>query len=133
MTAKKYKNFIIYWIPVIIYCILIFIQSSYPSCSGIPDLPHMDKLLHYIGYAILGALFFRAFMSMELAENIKLVFMLSIISSTLYGISDEIHQYYISYRNADIMDVLADMTGSVFGVYAYYKFFVTASYSVRHR
>lgn len=39
------------------------------------------------------------------------------LASTLYGISDELHQYYVPYRNADLMDVLADMFGSVCGVY----------------
>ena len=44
---------------------------------------------------------------------------LGIILSSLYGISDEIHQHYVPYRDADIMDALADIIGSIFGVYIY--------------
>ena len=47
-------------------------------------------------------------------------FLLSIAASTGYGISDEIHQYFVPYRSADIMDVLADMVGSCIGVMAYF-------------
>ena len=45
--------------------------------------------------------------------------LLSIASSSLYGITDELHQHYVTYRNADLMDVLADVLGSILGVYAY--------------
>jgi hypothetical protein len=26
----KYRNFLMYWLPVVFYCTVIFIQSSYP-------------------------------------------------------------------------------------------------------
>jgi len=45
--------------------------------------------------------------------------MLSILSSSLYGISDELHQYFVPYRSAEGMDILADILGSVFGVFIY--------------
>ncbi|MDL1988835.1 MAG: VanZ family protein [Deltaproteobacteria bacterium] len=111
------KKFIYHWLPVIIYCLLIFIQSSYPSPENIPNLPYLDKLIHFAAYAILGILFFRAFRTQRFKENINLVIMLSILSSSLYGMSDEVHQYFVPYRNADIMDFLADVMGSICGVY----------------
>jgi VanZ family protein len=43
--------------------------------------------------------------------------MLSILSSSLYGMSDEVHQYFVPQRNADIMDFFADVMGSICGVY----------------
>ena len=45
--------------------------------------------------------------------------LLSIASSSLYGITDELHQHYVPYRNADLTDVLADIFGSILGVYVY--------------
>jgi len=113
------KKFIYYWLPILIYCFLIFTQSSYPSPERIPVLPHLDKLLHFIAYAILGVLFFRAFRNQRFKENINMVIMLSIISSSLYGMSDEIHQYFVPSRNADIMDFFADVAGSICGVYVF--------------
>jgi len=54
---------------------------------------------------------------------------LSILSSSLYGLSDEIHQYFVAYRDADIMDILADMAGSICGVYIFKLFLPKLSVS----
>jgi len=116
---KKLHIFFYYWFPIIIYCVLIFIQSSYPSIESVPKLPHMDKVLHFVGYALLGALFLRAFKTSRIKNNLKFMLILSILLSSLYGISDEIHQYLIPYRDADLMDVLADTLGGIMGVYIY--------------
>ena len=116
---KRYKNFLYYWFPVLIYCLLIYLQSSYPSPDSVPDLPYLDKLIHLAVYALLGILFFRAYMTQSFKDNIKLVMALSIVSSSLYGVSDEIHQYYVTCRSAELMDVLADILGSICGVFAY--------------
>ena len=113
------KKFIYYWLPVIIYCLLIFIQSSYPSPESIPALPYIDKILHFVAYAILGVLFFRAFRTQRFKENINLVIVLSILSSSLYGLSDEIHQYFVPCRDTDIMDFFADVMGSICGVFIF--------------
>jgi VanZ family protein len=111
-----YKNFLFYWFPVIIYCLIIFIQSSYPSPETTPDLPYFDKLLHFSAYGVLGALFLRAFKTTQFKNNINLVIILSILASSFYGISDEVHQYFVPCRNADIMDAFADTAGSICGV-----------------
>lgn len=113
------KNFLIYWFPIILYCLLIFIQSSYPSFKNAPELPYIDKVLHFVAYALLGALFLRAFKTSRIKNNLKLMLILSFVLSSLYGISDEIHQYFVPYRDADFMDVLADMLGGIMGVYIY--------------
>jgi len=113
------KNFLIYWFPIILYCLLIFIQSSYPSFKNAPELPYIDKVLHFVAYALLGALFLRAFKTSRIKNNVKLMLILSVLLSSLYGISDEIHQYFVPYRSADLMDVLADILGGLAGVYIY--------------
>jgi len=76
-------------------------------------------VLHFVAYAILGALFSRAFKTSRIKNNVKLMLILSVLLSSLYGISDEIHQYFVPYRDADFMDVLADMLGGIMGVYIY--------------
>lgn len=119
VVTGRYKNFLFYWFPVIIYCLIIFIQSSYPVPETVSDLPYFDKLLHFFAYAVLGALFLRAFKTTGFKNNIKLVITLSILTSSLYGISDELHQYFVPCRNADIMDALADIFGSICGVYLF--------------
>ena len=115
VRLNKLHNFFSYWLPILLYCLLIFIQSSYPSPRIEPNLPNFDKVLHFMGYALLGALFLRAFYSTSINRRLKLIFMLSILLSGLYGISDEIHQPFVPYRDADAMDALADFLGGAFG------------------
>lgn len=109
------RIFVFYWLPVILYCLLIFIQSSYPATDSLPAIPYMDKLAHAAAYALLGFLFFRLFQTTGIQKSAVLLVTLSALASSLYGISDEIHQYFVPSRTADIMDVLADAVGSVLG------------------
>ena len=115
---SSYKNFFYYWFPVIIYCALIFFQSSRPVPESIPDTPYLDKLLHAGAYALLGALFFRAYRTTPLGDKLHYIIILSILSAGLYGISDELHQYFVPYRSADIRDALVDIVGSAIGAFA---------------
>ncbi len=112
-------KFFRYWFPLIFYCILIFLQSSFPSIESIPELPYTDKLLHFFAYAVLGALFLRAYKTLQIRNNLKLLIILSVLSSSLYGISDEIHQYFVPSRSFEYVDILADVLGSLFGVFIY--------------
>jgi VanZ family protein len=118
---QKLHKFFAYWFPILLYCLLIFIQSSHPSPDITPRWPHFDKVLHFTAYALLGALFLRAFCTTRINHHLKLIFMLSVLFSSLYGISDEIHQSFVPYRTADVMDALADILGSIAGVYLYQK------------
>jgi VanZ family protein len=116
----KFRNYLIYWLPVLMYCAVIFIQSAYPAMEHLSDVPFGDKYLHVLGYAFLGVLFFRAFRSLHFQDRLFLAILLSIAAATGYGISDEFHQSFVPYRTADVMDVLADMVGGCIGVTAYF-------------
>jgi VanZ family protein len=122
-SSTHTKTFVSYWLPVILYCLLIFIQSSYPATQSLPSIPHIDKLAHAGAYALLGFLIFRVFQSTRIQKSVVLLVTLSALASSLYGISDEIHQYFVPSRTADIMDVLADVAGSVLGAGAAQIFF----------
>jgi len=113
------KLFIYHRLPVIIYCAVIFYFSSQPAPDTIPDFPQIDKFFHLLIYAICGALFLRAFRTFSIADNLKLILTLSITASGLYGLSDEIHQYFVPCRSADFMDFIADFIGSISGVLLY--------------
>ncbi|MBT8374729.1 MAG: VanZ family protein [Deltaproteobacteria bacterium] len=123
-SGRKWRftkvSFFLYWFPLITYCILIFLQSCFPSIESVPELPYSDKLLHFFAYAVLGTLFYRAYKTLQFNNNLKLLIIISILSSSLYGISDEIHQYFVPFRSAEWMDVFANILGSAFGVFIYH-------------
>ena len=108
-----------YWFPVLFYCLIIFVQSSYPTVEETPDLPHIDKLLHLTGYALLGILFFRGLRNSRFKNDLALIRMASILLTGIYGATDEVHQHYVPYRTAEIWDVFFDLSGGFLGVYLY--------------
>ncbi|UCF92905.1 MAG: VanZ family protein [Desulfobacterales bacterium] len=79
----------------------------------------MDKLLHFAAYALMGVLFFRALRTLRLKSSHHFLIILSILFASLYGIGDEVHQYFVPWRTADLFDGIADILGSICGVYLY--------------
>ena len=119
VNHNKKHHLLAYWLPLGAYCVAIFIQSSGPAPVALPGWDFGDKLLHLAGYAVLGALCVRALGTLRLRRNLPLLAALSILFSLLYGVSDEIHQYFVPSRQADVLDVLFDGLGGALGVWGY--------------
>lgn len=120
MTRKGYTLFFYYWGPVILYCLAIFINSCFPVPEAIQQFSISDKAMHAIAYALLGALFSRAYRrTWRHGNNATLVFFLGAVSAGAYGISDELHQILTPSRTGDAMDALADVIGGAAGAGAY--------------
>jgi VanZ family protein len=120
---SRLRNFLICWLPLIVYCLAIYMQSSRPSPAHMPDVKFFDKILHFAAYGLMGVLFFRAYETLPLKNYKNLLILFSIGSAILFGISDEIHQYFVPFRQADIMDAVANSIGSIcsVGFYHYWK------------
>ena len=113
----KSKQFLIYWLPVIIYaaCIFIFSSISRPP-QVIPVFPHSDKALHFIEYALFGFLMLRAlFSSYKDKKSIIYLRFLAVFIVIFYGVTDEIHQYFVPLRHMDILDLATDSIGAFIG------------------
>jgi VanZ family protein len=89
------------------------------SLSTLPTPPRGFSFydIHVAAYAGLGALTARA-----TAKGIRSVsrraVLLAIVISTLYGVSDEYHQRFVPGRSFDVLDMVADLIGSVIGASA---------------
>ncbi|MEA1968403.1 MAG: VanZ family protein [Thermodesulfobacteriota bacterium] len=114
------KNFL-YRLPVLLYCTFIFWQSSYPSLDSLPSFAFSDKFMHLGAYGLLGFLVIRALYREKLAISKTWLIFAAILFSTLYGISDEIHQSFVSARCADGFDVIADAAGSTLGILLFHR------------
>jgi VanZ family protein len=103
------------WGPVVIQMAIIFAASSIQNLGELPG-GISDKSGHSIGYALLGALFLRAFARGRFRDVTWRSAAAAIIVATLYGVSDEFHQMFVPGRTADRYDVLADCIGATLGV-----------------
>ena len=118
------KLFAVNWLPLIIYCLAIYIQSDFPSPERIPSFQFSDKVLHFLAYAVMGVLFYRAYQTLRIKDNLRMLMLLSVVSASLYGIGDEIHQHFVPFRDADILDAIANTLGALCGVYLYHMWAV---------
>jgi VanZ family protein len=69
-----------------------------------------DKFLHMGAYGILASLIYLGLQVMHVAKRYLLI--LAFVISFAYGIANEIHQYFIPWRNAEILDVMANGIGA---------------------
>jgi VanZ family protein len=99
------------WLPLAAYMAVIFAISSIPNP---PDLPSAvgDKGGHALLYFGLGALFVRALAGGWSRGCTTGVAVAAVFYSTLYGITDEIHQAFVPPRQAEVFDVVADGLGA---------------------
>ena len=115
------KRFSVYQLPALIWAIAIFVQSSFSSITPPPiGGIYSDKLAHAVVYAILGYLTTRAFQNSSSSKLAERAILWSIIACIFYGMSDEIHQYFVPGRYADIADLLADSVGVLVVQLAFY-------------
>jgi VanZ family protein len=106
---KRYTNFI-YYIPAVTLCAGIFFMSSLASFR-LPDMGFnwQDKLFHCLAYFVLGLSIVFIF-DPNKTKN-KTIFILTLFIGSLYGASDEFHQYFVPGRVCDVYDWVADSTG----------------------
>lgn len=117
------KKFFLYWLPVYVYAGVIFYLSSLSRIPpAIIEVQSNTFILHMIEYAILSILLFRAFINSKNTMFKEKAIHLAIIISILYGITDEIHQYFVPGRFTSVLDLLANSVGA--GIVLTKNFFI---------
>jgi VanZ family protein len=113
-------TFLRYWGPVCGYAGLIFYLSAQPHPeTHLPFVTHFsDKVLHVIEYAVLGALCYRAIRGSGNDSWRQQAIPAAILLASLYGVSDEVHQAFVPFREPSWLDWLADTVGAALGVAA---------------
>lgn len=84
------------------------------SLSSVPRPPGglTDKHEHVFFYGILSALSLRALAKGEWRGVRPATVAGAILISSLYGVSDEIHQRFVPGRSYEVLDMIADAVGS---------------------
>ena len=101
---------------VLAWALLIFGLSSIPnnfepSESRIPA----DKIVHGFEFGVLALLMAWAFARSQRANVTVAHVAASLILSSAYGVSDEVHQYFVPGRDVTLGDFLADVIGAGVG------------------
>jgi hypothetical protein len=105
------------WAPPVAYMAFIFYLSAQSDPLPLLTANIWDKALHFVEYGGLGVLLCRAIDG----EGLPLTpaVLLALAATSVYGASDEWHQFFTPGRSADVHDWLADTIGGALGVAVY--------------
>lgn len=109
----NYKNFFLYYFPLILWAIFIFSLSSIPNAGASLKGAFwffIRKGFHIFEYFILSYLFFRVlyfYHRLSFYDSLKISFILALA----YAISDEYHQTFVINRVGSFRDVSIDLIG----------------------
>ena len=97
----------------------IFILSS---ISSLPTLPGAgsDKWAHSIAYSGLALVMLRAVVSGRWQTITWAQAIAAVLLTTAYGATDELHQWFVPGRTADVRDLAADAAGALAAVLVAY-------------
>jgi VanZ family protein len=113
---------LLYWLPVLVWAALIFWLSSLsvtPEPESVRQLPGWSQEAHFALYLVLGALLLRAIARPVSTRRL----LLPMVIGALYAASDELHQYFVPGRQADMFDFIIDVAGLAFGILLVQYFF----------
>lgn len=100
------------WFMTLSYMGLIFYLSSRNDIA-LPELTtNFDKVLHAGAYMVMA---FLLYLAMRKSGVRKYVFAAAFLCAVLYGITDEMHQYFVPGRDASLGDLAADAIGALIG------------------
>jgi len=99
-------------LPPIAWAGLIFYMSSRSTMPVEPPFNGFDKLVHAIEYGTLCLLIARAIQPIGFFHISETVWMIAVLASFIYGISDEMHQAFVPNRSCDLFDAFFDLIGA---------------------
>ena len=116
---REMVNVFWYWAPVALYAGMIF----YLSAQSHPEehLPSFllkdvsDKVLHAVEYGLLAVLCYRAFRWAAGPAVARQAVVAAIVAASVYGVTDEVHQFFVPFRESSWLDWLADTAGAAIG------------------
>ena len=105
------------WGPVLFVMGLIFYFSSLTDPGGPPG-GISDKAAHFLIYAALGGALMRALAGGRTVRMDAVRAGKATLLGALYGVSDELHQWFVPPRTPEMMDLAADFAGALAGAIA---------------
>ena len=98
---------------------VIFYLSSQPSIDTPLLFPGQDKLFHMVAFGVLGFLLMGGMKTTGSGYRTGQVWFV-VVLVVLYGLLDELHQYFVPGRTVEVYDALADAAGGLLGAWSMY-------------
>jgi VanZ family protein len=114
---KRSAISLIFKISSFLFAVLIFALSSIPYAQTPFEFRFGDKLLHLLVYILFSILLFFSFYTSVKVFWQKYAYLFALIIGTVYGLLDELHQGFVPGRQQDILDFLADLLGTLLGLF----------------
>lgn len=83
----------------------------------------LDKCLHFIEYGVFCTILCWAFSVHLKGNQIRKFIFIAISLTSLYGITDEVHQLFVPTRTGTVFDWFADTLGAIIAGLCWLKFF----------
>lgn len=103
------------WWPVALYAAFIFALSSVAMPPVLGPLDISDKIKHFALYGVFAFLVARALAHLPPPRLIGF----TVLLVSVYGASDEIHQWFVPGRSAEVGDWVADTLAAVAAAFLY--------------
>lgn len=103
----------LYYLPLLLFSLAIIYVSNQENIDFLKNgFIFEDKILHFLAYFLYGLTIQFAFINSK-NVNTKKFYITVIIIGALFALSDEIHQYFVKGRSADVFDWIADSLGII--------------------
>ena len=106
----RYLVLSIAWVFFTFYLLIIYSHKESSTIS----FPFLDKVVHFILFFIQSILITNTIYEYSDRNN-RIILIASIIFLLLFGLIIEIQQIYLPYRTFEIMDLIANFVGVLFG------------------
>lgn len=120
--ATAGKECFLLWAPLVGYISSIFLMSSLSSFPvHLPVSWPIDKVLHFVEYAVLSLLVARVVhRSLGRLASVVKIAVITIGITILFGVGDELFQSKVVNRDCSVFDLAADALGGSGGFLMYY-------------
>ena len=112
--SRGFRRFLWYHLPALLYAGAIIMVSSIPNLRT-PEvrMVALDKLAHFLEYAIFAFLAFRSFAHLGRSISANTAYLLTILFVSVFAVLDEYFQGFIPGRHMDPLDLVMDLFGAV--------------------
>jgi VanZ family protein len=119
---KNIGKILTYWLPPILWALLIFTFSSNPTGKVSSNYWFdfvVKKIVHVVEYGIFALFIYRGLLNSGIDKKSSGYW--AVFLSFIYGATDEFHQSFTPGREPTIRDIIFDTIGATLAIYFIWK------------